>query len=87
MAPQYPKFPSAPHPQASVQEVQKFFRDYFLATNDTLNVQDAQAKAAKLRINGTGIYLMPSDGFEDAFGAEGRGIYEIIMNSPYSYVS
>ena len=51
-------FPSPLNSEGSVQEVQQFFREYFLAINETLEVQEAQAKAQKLAVNGAGLYLM-----------------------------
>ena len=79
--------PAAPSPAATVPEVEKFFCDYFRATDVSATQDEAITKARNLRINGIGLYLLPSDSFKDAFGAEGRGIYELLVNGDYGYVS
>ena len=75
--------PAAPSPDATVYEVEKFFCDYFWAIGISTTLDEAITKARKLPINGTALYLLPSDSFKDAFGAEGRGIYELLVNGDY----
>jgi len=81
------KKPFAPHPDATNQEVEFFFKDYFLATDQAITEDDAGIKAKKLRINGYGLYLLPQESFKDAWGPEGRGIWEVLVAGKYSYVS
>ena len=79
--------PAAPSPAATVPEVEKFFCDYFRAIGVSATQDEAITKARELRINGTGLYLLPSDSFQDAFGAEGGGIYQLLVNGDYGYLS
>jgi len=79
--------PTAPPPEATVQEVESFFKDYFLAIDESMSQDNAGIKARQLRINGYALYILPSDSFKDAFGPEGRGIFEILVAGKHSYVS
>ena len=57
------ELPTAPSPEASVEEVQSFFRDYFLVTGVSSNLDEATNKAKHLKINGLGLYLSRPDSF------------------------
>jgi len=79
--------PTAPPPEAIVQEVESFFKDYFLAIDESMSQDNAGIKARQLRINGYALYILPSDSFKDAFGPEGRGIFEILVAGKHCYES
>ena len=79
--------PAPPHPQAGTNEVQAFFRDYFLFVDDRLNAHDAQVRAEKLSVSGQGVYRVDAAAFGDAFGSLGGQIYDVLASSPYSHVS
>ena len=79
--------PTAPSPEATEQEVQTFIRDYFLAIHTSWSVDQAEIHAQAIDVNGMGLYVLPSDAFQAAFGPVGRGLHEIILDSKYAYVS
>lgn len=54
-------YPNAPSPDATPQEVRKFFEQYFLANRTEMNEREAEDEAkrlaVKLRIRGDGLYI------------------------------
>lgn len=82
-----PPVPTHPHPHAQAHEVQAFFREYFLASDNTMTEHEAKVKSEKLRVNGQYLYMMRPESFESAFSPEGRPIFEILASGPYSYIN
>ena len=77
--------PSAPHPDASIQEVQNFVTAYYL-----YNGQDqsrARAKAEKLiDVNGDALYRMSREDLVEIFEANGGPLCDIIQDGKWGYV-
>lgn len=79
--------PSPPLPTASIQEVERFFRDYFLASDRMMSLDQAVAKAKQFRTNGKTLYTLEADDLKDAFGPDGKGIFDLVAQGEHSYVS
>ena len=84
-------YPSAPAPGASPGQVEKFFKQCFLAhrteSSETVAGEEASRLAVKLRINGNGLYRLSKESLVGTVGAEGEVIYSIIPSGQYGYVS
>ena len=78
--------PSAPHPDATIEEVQNFITAYYLYNG--LDQSRARAKAEKLDdVNGDALYRMSREDFVKIFEANGGPLYDIIQYGTWGYVS
>ena len=82
-----PPLPPAPSPNATVHDVEEFFKDYFRASNNLLQEDQIQDLATKLRVTGQTLYLLPANAFSEAFGTWGYGLHQLLARGKYGDVS
>ena len=78
--------PTAPHPSSSTAEVQVFLINAFLYYDDEMTLPEAKNLAAKMRMNGYGLYETSKDVLTTTLGYRGDHIYSLVLNGPYGYV-
>ena len=83
--------PSAPPPDATPEQVRKFFKQCFLVQRTELSEREAEEQATllsvKIRVTGDALYRVRKEDFTAVFGFEGAVIYDIVQAGKFGYVS